>query len=248
MALGCAYSVFGGNVAPPPDTTFYLGFDTIYTPVYGFYGKEKGPVMVLDGGIHGDEFAAQFACDSIVESISIQRGTLYIIPRVNLPACHDTVRFIYKDLNRTFPGDTCWVDYEYTLSYYFMQLIEKLKPDLVINLHEARSHVKTMTPKNKDDKAFGNTLIFVGPTKNRLLKSVRDDINMYQSDPEEHFVLHDFPFMAAGSLDNMYYRLGIKSYTVETWRGYELPLRVCMQTRVALEFMTKLGIKYKMKE
>src|SRR5262249_33107329 len=146
---------------------------------------------------------------------------------VNLPACHDTVRFIYKDLNRTFPGDTCWIDYEYTLSYYFIQLMDSLKPDLVINLHEARAHVKTMTPKNKDDKAFGNTLIFVGATKSKLLSNVQHEVNSYQSDPEEHFILHDFPFMASGSLDNMYYRLGIKSYTVETWRGYELPFRVC---------------------
>lgn len=245
MAFGCAYSVLGGSTTPP-DTTFYLGDNNINTPVYVFYGKQKGPVMVLDGGIHGDEVAAQYACDSIVENISIQKGTLYIIPRVNLPACHDTVRFLFKDLNRTFPGDTCWVDYEYTLSYRFMQLIDSLKPDLVINLHEARSHTRTMTPKNKDDKAFGNTLIYVGDTKSSLLTGVQYNVNRYFSDPEEKFMLHKFPFMASGSLDNMYYRLNVQSYTVETWRGYDLPFRVCLQTQVALEFMRLLGIGYKM--
>lgn len=247
MALGCAYSVLGGT-GLPPDTIFYLGNNTVNTPVYVYYGKQKGPVMVLDGGIHGDEVAAQYACDSIVENISVQKGTLYIIPQVNLPACHDTVRFLNKDLNRTFPGDTCWVDYEYTLSYQFMQLIDSLKPDLVINLHEARSHTRTMTPKNKDDKAFGNTLIYVGDTKSSLLTGVQNEVNRYLSDPEEKFMLHRFPFMAAGSLDNMYYRLNIKSYTVETWRGYDLPFRVCMQTTVALEFMRRLGIGFKMGE
>lgn len=247
MALGCAYSVLGGTVMPP-DTVFYLGRDTFKTPIYGYYGKEDGPLMVLDGGIHGDEVAAQYACDSIVDNITVTKGTLFIIPRVNREACFDTIRFVNRDLNRTFPGDTCWVDYEYTLSYLFMQLIDSLNPDLVINLHEARSHTRTMTPKNKNDKAFGNTLIYVGDTKNSLLMGVQQEINRYLSDPDEMFKLHDFPFMAAGSLDNMYYRLGVQSFTVETWRGYDLPFRVCMQTKVALAFMRRLGIGFIMKE
>jgi hypothetical protein len=125
-----------------------------------------------------------------------------------------------------------------------MQLIDSLKPDLVINLHEARSHTRTMTPKNKDDKAFGNTLIYVGDTKSSLLTGVQNEVNRYLSDPDEKFKLHDFPFMAAGSLDNMYYRFGIKSFTVETWRGYDLPFRVCMQTVISLEFMRQLGIGF----
>jgi predicted deacylase len=243
MALGCAYSVYGGS-GLPPDTVFYLGRDTFRTPVYAFYGLQKGPVMVLDAGIHGDEVAGQYACDSLVANISIQKGTLYIIPRTNREACFDTIRFVNRDLNRTFPGDTCWVDYEYTLSYMFMQLIDSLRPNLVINLHEARAHTKTMTPKNKNDKAFGNTLIYVGETKDHILTGAQYQINRYLSDPEEKFTLHDFPFMAAGSLDNMYYRLGIKSFTVETWRGYDLPFRVCMQTAISLEFMRQLGIGF----
>jgi hypothetical protein len=243
MALGCAYSVLGGT-SMPPDTIFYLGRDTFKTPVYAFYGKEKGPVMVLDGGIHGDDLAGQYACDSIVENITITKGTRYIIPRVNREACFDTIRFVNRDLNRTFPGDTCWVDYEYTLSYLFMQLIDSLQPNLVINLHEARAHKRTMTPKNKDDKAFGNTLIFVGESKSKLLTDVLYDVNRYLNDPDEMFMLHDFPFMAAGSLDNMYYRLGITSFTVETWRGYDMPFRQCIQTTVALSFIKRLGIGF----
>lgn len=243
MAIGCAYCVFGGTL--PPDTVFYLGRDTFKTPVYAFYGKEKGPVMLLDAGIHGDEEAAQYAADSIVAHIEVTKGTLYVIPRTNLPACLDTVRFIYRDLNRTFPGDTCWVDYEYSLSYYFMQLVDSLKPDLVLNLHEARTHVSKMTEKNKNEKAFGNTLIYVEKPGLLLIQS-RYGVNRYLSDPAEKFVLHEFPFMAGGSLDNMYYRLNVTSYTVETWRGFDLPFRQCLQTDIALEFARNLGLVFKM--
>lgn len=256
MALGCAYCVFGAGITPP-DTVFYLGRDSFKTPVYAFYGKEKGPVMVLDGGIHGDEVAGQYACDSIVKHIRIQKGTLYVIPRVNVLASRDTVRFKNVDLNRTFPGDTCWVDYEYTLSYQFMQLMDSLNPKLVINLHEARTHVSKLTTANKDKMAFGQTLIYVGNTRPSLLAAVQKSTNAQIATlfttphklrngtiMNRAFRFHRFPFMASGSLDNMYYRLGISSYTVETWREYELPERVKMQTIISLEFMKKLGIKY----
>lgn len=245
MAFGCAYCVFGCTTAPP-DTVFYLGRDTFKTPVYAFYGKEKGPVMFLDGGIHGDEVAAQYACDSIINHITVTKGTLYVLPRTNLLACRDTVRFKNVDLNRTFPGDTCWVDYEYTLSYLFMQMIDSLKPDMVINLHEARTHVKLMTAKNKNLKAFGQTLITIEEPYSSFLYSVQTAINAQLDNEETLFKLHRFPFMACGSLDNIYYRLKIQSYTVETWREYELPDRVRIQTICALEFMKKLGLQVSM--
>lgn len=245
MALGCAYCVYGGNVMPP-DTVFYLGRDTFKTPVYAFYGKTPGPKMVLDAGIHGDEVAAQYAADSLVNHIQVEKGTLYIIPRVNVLASRDTVRFINVDLNRTFPGDTCWVDYEYTLSYLFMQLVDSLRPDLVVNLHEARTHVKKMTAKNKDKMAFGQTLITIEEPYSSFLFGVMKEVNHQIDSTEMKFVPHRFPFMACGSLDNIYLRLKINSYTVETWREYDIPQRVKMQAIVALEFMRALGLKFNM--
>ncbi len=257
MALGCAYCVYGRMVMPP-DTVFYLGRDTFKTPVYAFYGKAKGPVMILDAGIHGDEIAGQIATDSIVKHIKIEEGTLYIIPRVNRLAALDSTRFLNVDLNRTFPGDTCWVDYEYTLSYLFMQLIDSIKPNLVINLHEARSHLNIKTIKNKDKMAFGQTLITIEEPYSPYLQSVLDSVNTQITAAfttpfkkgkliyGRKFKLHRFPFMAAGSLDNIYLRLKINSYTVETWRGYDLPDRVNMQMIISLEFMRQLGLKFNM--
>lgn len=257
MAIGCAYCVYGRMVMPP-DTVFYLGRDTFKTPVYVFRASVKGPVMLLDAGIHGDEVAGQVAADSIVRHITVEKGTLYIIPRVNLLAAIDSVRFLNVDLNRTFPGDTCWVDYEYTLSYLFMQLVDSLKPDLVINLHEARTHVKRMTEKNKNKMAFGQTLITIEDPYSAFLYSVMKKVNQQLASAftqpyklpksglvmERQFRLHRFPFMACGSLDNIYLRLHINSYTVETWREYKLPDRVNMHMIVATEFMRQLGLKF----
>lgn len=245
MAFGCAYCVYGRMVMPP-DTVFYLGRDTFKTPVYAFRSPVKGPVMILDAGIHGDEIAGQIAADSIVKHIKIEKGTLYVIPRVNLLAACDSVRFLNVDLNRTFPGDTCWVDYEYTLSYLFMQLIDSIKPNLVINLHEARTHVKKMTSRNKNKMAFGQTLITIEQPYSSFLVGVLKRVNRQMVIADAPFRLHRFPFMACGSLDNIYLRLKINSYTVETWRGYDLPERVNMQMIISLEFMRQLGLKFNM--
>src|SRR5258706_14932317 len=84
----------------------YLGLNDEYeNPYYILVGKQKGPVMILDGGIHGDEIAAYMCCDFILHYINLLSGTLIIIPRVNIKACTQNVREINIDFNHAFPGD-----------------------------------------------------------------------------------------------------------------------------------------------
>src|SRR5688572_25885842 len=50
----------------------YLGLNDEYeTPYFVFQGEKLGPVMILDGGIHGDEIASYMACDSIVKYLKL---------------------------------------------------------------------------------------------------------------------------------------------------------------------------------
>lgn len=231
----------------PPDSTFMLGSDTAYqTPVYRFKGVEAGPVMVIDAGIHGDEVAPQYAADSLVKYLTIQKGTLYLIPRTNLPACNDTVRFVNMDLNRSFPGDSCWTDYEPRLAHDFMRLIATLQPNLVLNLHEARTSVVKRTPKNYNNLAFGQTLIAIDDPlcDMKILAALALEINKRIAKNDRHFKTHRFKFMPGGSLDNIVYRLKIPSYTVETWRGYPLPDRIKMQLLCCQAFISSVGLEF----
>jgi predicted deacylase len=62
--------------------------------------------MMVTGGIHGDEPAGYLAADEIA-TWAIDRGTLLVLPRANVPAIAFRTRNApgEPDLNRTFPGD-----------------------------------------------------------------------------------------------------------------------------------------------
>src|SRR5438132_10184849 len=109
------------------------------TPYYILVGKKPNPVMILDGGIHGDEIAAYMCCDTIIKYINLLEGTLIVIPKLNIQACNRNTREVNMDFNHAFPGNLSSDVYEFSLAYEFMWLVDSVKPDIIINLHEAHT-------------------------------------------------------------------------------------------------------------
>lgn len=222
----------------------YFGLNDEYeTPFFVFQGKLSGPVMILDGGIHGDEVASYMACDTIIKYIMIKKGTLIVIPRTNIKACQQNTRYVNFDFNHAFPGDIQSDTYEYRLAYEFMWLVDSVKPDLIINLHEARTkwNVKAIyDPEN----AYGQIVIScVQPFEQLLLRSV-DKMN--NKIPVEDFKYHPhyYSFRDHSSLDNFVSKFNITSYTIESYRGFDIDSRVKLQLIAALTFMEELGIEF----
>jgi predicted deacylase len=114
--------------------TYFKGKDYA-VEVYTIEGKEKGPVVLVIGGIHGDETSTIQAAEEYTTA-EINKGTLIVVPRLNAPAIAKNVRFVNHDMNRLFlvqgPEDI----YEYKVVGKVKELIEKA--DLVLNLHEGR--------------------------------------------------------------------------------------------------------------
>jgi predicted deacylase len=223
----------------------FLGLNDEYeTPYYVFKGKDVyTPVMILDGGIHGDEIASYMACDSIVKYIRVTEGTLIVIPRTNIKACNINQRQVNFDFNHAFPGDITSDLYEYRLAYEFMWLVDSVKPDLIINLHEARTKW-TPSARYDSEKAYGQIIIScIQPFEDLMMRSIsRMNSRIYREDFK--FNPHYYSIREYSSLDNFVLKFGIKSYTVETWRGFALEDRIKLQLIAALSFMEELGIKY----
>ncbi len=53
------------------------------TPVYVLQGEQPGGSMLVLGGTHGDEIAGIMAATWMVERLSVQAGTIFVIPRAN---------------------------------------------------------------------------------------------------------------------------------------------------------------------
>ena len=222
----------------------YFGqFDEYETPYFVFMGEKPGPVMILDGGIHGDEIASYMACDSIVKYLNLLGGTLIVIPRTNIKACNINVRQVNLDFNHAFPGDLTSDVYEFRLAYEFMWLVDSLKPDLIINLHEAWTK---WTPEalSDPDKAYGQIVIScIEPFEDLLLRTV-DNMNKKIPEGDFRFHTHYYSVREYSSLDNFVLKFGIKSYTVETYRGFAIEDRVKLQLIAALQFMEEIGLKF----
>ena len=217
------------------------------TPYYILVGKKPNPVMILDGGIHGDEIAAFMCCDTIVKYINLLEGTLIIIPRLNIQACNKDTREINIDFNHAFPGNMSSDVYEFRLAYDFMWLVDSVKPDIIINLHEA--HTKYEDGAQFDsEKAYGQIVIScLQPFEKMMLDGVE---HMNERIPVNEFKFHPhyYSFREYSSLDNFVSKFHITSYTIETFRGFNIEDRVKLQVIASTQYMQEAGLKFEYPE
>lgn len=115
---------------------YYIMEDTKFqSPIYYIDNNEKIKVMIISG-IHGNEIGSIKAAEKIIKE-KPDWANFIILPRANTEAIKINARNPYymNDLNRAFPGKSKGTDTE-VLAYEIFKLIEKEKPDIVMDLHE----------------------------------------------------------------------------------------------------------------
>ncbi len=226
------------------------------------------PIVVIDGGMHGDEVASTYACDDLLKKIKITKGTLIIVPRLNKPACDKVYRtrnavFNQKyDMNRNFPGNVNRdiSNYEAQVADEFTNLIKKFNPDLVLNLHEDKDFNDLRVNRyDCEDHYLGQVLITCrGRCENFDFNALIEDTMLLKAQrlintglAEDHkFTIINLPSAPEKgySQDYFYEVLGIDSYTVETYRNgsfgsgppvFEYGYEI--QNRVKLQIITCLS-------
>lgn len=140
------------------------------SPIYYIDNGKKIKLMIISG-IHGNEIASINAAERIIEE-KPNWADFIILPRANIEAVKLKERNPYymSDLNRAFPGKAKGTDTE-LLAYEIFKLIEKEKPDIVIDLHEwERSY-------DEDNRLLSNGLIlsFDNPRFWETTKKVYDE-------------------------------------------------------------------------
>ena len=109
IQIGSARAVRGERVYGEVEVSRRVDGTPISIPVILVQGEKPGPVLCLNGGIHGDEFAGMAAIRRLAHDIDPAelRGTLVAVPVVNQPAFEDacfTNHYDHLNLNRAFPG------------------------------------------------------------------------------------------------------------------------------------------------
>lgn len=257
-------------------TPEYIGNNEIYkTPYYIIGDTTKGPKIIIDACMHGDEIAGYFACDSILRNINVTNGSLLLIPKLNILAFNDSNRCYKKndlrDLNRLFEGNIDRVNsyFECKLADEFFKLVKDFKPALILNLHEDKDYIGNMGNLDTLDVNYGNCIIACPKVENKQnqiieLLSIQDSVNSKISIHDSLYKLYIIVNVnnpGKGYSLDLFEKEGFKSYTIETYRnqdinnvkhlfkeGFTLEDRVNLHILVLLTFMEKYGLEFDYKD
>lgn len=127
-----------------------------------FQGKEEGPHFLILGGVHGNETCGIIALMALIQDLknngmTLERGTLTIMPIAN-PAAY-TLKKRYKDfnLNRIIGETSNGIDAEYSYAQNIASLIDQA--DYVLDIHSFHTHGPAFVFEDyetPDIKAFAN--------------------------------------------------------------------------------------------
>ena len=139
----------------------------IEIPVYVFNGKEIGPTILLQGGLHGDEVnSVELVRRMLIDkSYKIHRGCVIVVPLLNIFGFLNMSRDMHgKDVNRSFPGSKTG-SLASRMAYYLMKEITN-NVDFAIDFHtggEQRNNFPQIRYTPQDEKGFQLAKIFNAP-------------------------------------------------------------------------------------
>ena len=155
----CLMLVFGGwspAVASQRTHTVFFEGEENELHVYRITGKEPGKTLLIVGGIQGDEPGGFLAADYFAD-MSLEKGSLIVVPRANFPSILKKERQINQDMNRKFVDDH--------ISNYETRVVSVLKrliceSDCFINLHEGSGFfAPSWVGPERNPQKFGQSII-----------------------------------------------------------------------------------------
>ena len=96
---------------------------------------EGAPVVLIVGGIQGDEPGGFSAASLLATRYRFQRGTVWVVPNLNFPSIIRRSRGVYGDMNRKF-AELNAGDPEFETVRRIQNLIVMPEVKLVLNLHD----------------------------------------------------------------------------------------------------------------
>lgn len=223
--------------------TGLLGRGTSWeTAWHGVDSGKPGPVVVVVGGVHGDEAAGARAAEQI-RHWPIRKGRLVVLPRANRSALEVGSRRIpgaeksVADLNRNFPRASDEGGPRGERATAIWNWLVEREADWVVDLHEGY-HFHAIQPKS-----VGSTVIDVGGEDcDAVVPKILEAVNATVAQPERRFQRLGPPI--DGSLARAAAaRLGCRAMIFETTtRDQRLSTRVRQQRRMLHALLVHLGM------
>ena len=212
-------------------------------PYYVIDSGVDGPVVLITGGMHGNEPAGSRAAEQIVHW-DIVRGRVVIVPRTNTPGLKANTRFMpgvdkpANNLNRNFPGTGAPDVARSVPGKALWELARELRPQWVFDLHEGFDfHIA-----NKG--SVGSSVIYLdSPETRKVATLLIDEVNPTITDPKRKFVHISGGPVNTGLARACIDRFGSKGFILETtFNRQPLSLRVRQHRLMVYKALSHLGM------
>lgn len=216
FAVFAICSVALSRTAPTGDHSIYLVAEgSVWeTPCHVIESSRPGPVVMIVGGVHGNEPAGWRAAEQI-RCWRIEKGKLIVLPRANVPALNRKTRLMPEiprdlgNLNRNFPR-TSGEQAKCYLSSAVWSVVCAERPDWLLDLHEGYDFTQI------NSKSVGSSLIAAGSSEvTAQARRMLDAVNETIEDPNKKLVLKGPP-VAASLARSAWEILRVKSMILET--------------------------------
>lgn len=221
------------------------------TPLYIFGSGEPGQIVMVLGGVHGNEPGGWLAAEAIVESIRPESGALLVIPKANIVATSlfERTTEALADLNRSYPGTPGGKPME-VMAGEIVQVLRDFRSNVVLDLHESWAFYNERT---QNGTAFlGQTVTTYPEEPGRTLgQNIVDGVNTRIHAPIEELFFRDRfgsgTMQMGGGIRNSTSSLGLPRWLpglsailVEMGQQQELDRRVALHVEVVKEAMNLL--------
>lgn len=122
-------------------------------------GDERGPTLLIIGGIQGDEPGGFNAASLLVTHYEVQRGRLWVVPNLNFESIIKRSRGVHGDMNRKFPLVSP-EDPDFKNVERIKQIITRSDVDYVFNLHDGSGfYWPYKVSRNRNPRRWGQSII-----------------------------------------------------------------------------------------
>ncbi len=220
-------------------------------------GDGKGPVMLVVGGIQGDEPGGFSAASLLVTQYNITKGTVWVVPNLNFLSILARDRGANGDMNRKFAALSA-DDPEYETVSKIKDIILKPEVEAVFNLHDGSGFYRPQWEGPLHNPArWGQSVIIdqeelsghpLGGLKD-LADYAVNRANTVLLEPEHRYHLKNTN-TSAGDHEMektlTYFAIcnGKPAFGVEASKNVPLPVRAYYHAQVLESFMHQLGINF----
>ncbi|MGR6836056.1 M99 family carboxypeptidase catalytic domain-containing protein [Syntrophomonas erecta] len=207
------------------------------TELYIIDSGKPGPVVMIVGGVHGDETAGYKTAHK-VKNYSIKKGKLLVIPEANKRAVAINKRYVPGEgnLNRHFPKSASRSSAT-VLSRSIYQVVKDYDVDWLMDLHEGVNYYK-----NKRSSSVGQTLIYYPANSTRYtVDDIVKELNRNISGSYRKFTLIRHPVKGSLARSTGQF-LDVHSFIFETSQKAPLATRIGYQAKAVQTLLKQLNM------